>query len=317
MQELVSVIMSTHKTKEEYLRDSINSILNQTYTNFELIVVCDGAEEDEKILSNINDKRIKIIKNDTKKGLAISLNKAIDISNGKYILRMDSDDIAQRNRIEKQVEYMDKNINVDIASCFYKTFGIENKTIVTPFIHSDEIKAMLLIKPILLHPGIIMRKTFIDKHNMRYDEKFLYAQDFELWARYKNKCTMAIIPQKLMNYRRHENQVGQNKPKEQNEFAKKVLERNLRELKIDEENYIYLEILSGRKKCDSLEEVQKFCKLVYEKNNIYDSKTLEMILSYKMFELSIKNKNLKYILKNLNIRNISNLLKKIKLKFYF
>ena len=93
--ELVSVIMSTYNTDSEMLKESINSILNQTYKNIELIIVNDGSNKDDlKVIKSFNDNRIRVVNNKVNEGLAISLNKAIDISNGIYIARMDSDDIS-------------------------------------------------------------------------------------------------------------------------------------------------------------------------------------------------------------------------------
>ena len=121
---LVSVIMSTLNTKEEYLIPAIESILNQTYKNLELIIVIDGGNDDILIKKAFDDNRIKFIKHDTPMGLPYSLNEAIDMCKGDYIARMDSDDISLKNRISEQVNYMNKHREIDICSVFYIKFTI-------------------------------------------------------------------------------------------------------------------------------------------------------------------------------------------------
>ena len=95
----VSIIMSTYNTPEEFLKKSIDSILNQTYSNIEFIIVCDGNREEYEKIKKINDNRIKVLLNDNNRGLPYSLNFAIENSTGDYIARMDSDDIAINDRI--------------------------------------------------------------------------------------------------------------------------------------------------------------------------------------------------------------------------
>ena len=105
----VSIIMSTYQTEETQLKQAIESILGQTYSNLELIIVCDGICKDIDIIKQYKDNRIHLIENEVNRGLPYSLNRAIEHSEGKYIARMDSDDISVKNRIAKQVEFMAKH----------------------------------------------------------------------------------------------------------------------------------------------------------------------------------------------------------------
>ena len=107
---LVSVIMAEYNTNEKLLKESIESILNQTYKNFEFIIVDDcGTNNVKKITEEYNDKRIKVLKNKKNSGLVFSLNKAINMCEGKYIARMDTDDYSYPKRLEKQVTFIEKN----------------------------------------------------------------------------------------------------------------------------------------------------------------------------------------------------------------
>ena len=246
--KLISVIMSTYNTNEEYLKFAIESILNQTYELFEFIIVCDGSTRDLEIINKYKDKRIKIIKHEQKKGLPKSLNEAIEISKGKYIARMDSDDIALENRLKLQIEFMEKHKEIDICSTFYKTFGKEDKTIVNAFTKSDDIKCELLFRSPILHPGVMIRTKFLIDNNLRYNEDFIYSQDFELWTRCCQLGKIAILPKITMKYRIHDKQIGMEKKQMQHNFARKILLTNLKNIKMNENNLEYLEELHRNEK---------------------------------------------------------------------
>ena len=110
--------------EEAYIRDAIVSVLNQTYENFEFIIINDGStDQTESIIISITDKRIKYLKNEVNIKLIDSLNKGIALATGKYIARMDSDDICFPERLEKQVEFMEANPNIGISGAQLELFG--------------------------------------------------------------------------------------------------------------------------------------------------------------------------------------------------
>ena len=111
----VSVIMSTYKTEESILNEAIDSILKQSYQNIELIIVCDGDKEEYNRIKEIKNPKIKVLFNETNKGLPYSLHLAIKNSTGDYIARMDSDDIAIEDRIEKQFNFMEEHKEIGIC----------------------------------------------------------------------------------------------------------------------------------------------------------------------------------------------------------
>ena len=174
---LVSVIMPTYNTPEEYLKKSIESILNQSYSNIEFIIICDGCIEDEKIIENYKDNRIKIIRHTKNEGIAKSLNKAIDIAKGKYIARMDSDDISLKNRIKMQVQYMEKNKNIMVCGMDAKCIGETKRIKSTYNIRPQEVEIQLLYMNCMIHPTVMLRKSFLDENNIRYNEDFQCSQD--------------------------------------------------------------------------------------------------------------------------------------------
>jgi len=198
---LVSCIMSTYN-RYDYLKEAVDSILNQTYKNIELIIVLEKSENQNKIediLKKYKDKRIRIIKNDVRIGFAASLNKGIDAAKGKYIARMDDDDISLPTRIEKQVIFMEKNEEIGISGTAAQTFGKYNNPIDVCTI-PEELKVLTLVKTPFVHPTVIMRKSLLDKYNLRYDPDF-FTEDYELWSRAVEKFPISNINERLLLYR--------------------------------------------------------------------------------------------------------------------
>ena len=125
----VSVLMSVYNTEEDFLRDAIKSILNQTFTDFEFLIINDGSKNNaEEVILSFNDDRIKYILNEKNLGLIDSLNKGLSLAQGEYIARFDSDDISSNKRLEKQVEFMDKNPNVGLLGTQYESFPKKRTT---------------------------------------------------------------------------------------------------------------------------------------------------------------------------------------------
>ena len=203
---LVSVVMSVFNEKDNYLRYSIESILAQTYSNLELIVVIDGTDNtrNTKFLKSINDSRITYIISETNKGLSYSLNEAIKSSKGEYIFRMDSDDISVNNRIELQLNKLSSGALI-VSS---RAFLIDDKNIVNglsgPVFFSNLVYGLLLywtgrFNPVI-HPSVAARRdVFLDNP---YNSEIKYGQDYELWKRlYKNGIKIEFMKERLIFYR--------------------------------------------------------------------------------------------------------------------
>lgn len=158
---LVSVIMSEYNTNTELLEESIKSILTQTYSNFELIIIDDCGKNNVKNISDeFNDDRIKVYKNNRNSGLVYSLNKAIEKAKGKYIARMDTDDYSYPDRLKKQVEFMEKNKKYDIIGGNADLYDGRDIWGGTSGYGEITVKKMLNGCP-LIHPSVMYKKNVI------------------------------------------------------------------------------------------------------------------------------------------------------------
>lgn len=288
----VSVIMSTHKTDSEQLDVSINSILNQTYKNIEFIIVFDGDREEYNRVNKKYGNKLKTILNEKNMGLPTSLNIAIKNASGEYIARMDGDDISIKDRIAKQVEYLNEHKDVYVCGTSAQLFGNINKKKTIYLKSAEEIKIQMLYKATLIHPTVMVRREIFDEY--KYNEEFKCSQDFELWSRISDKYQIAFLPFIGLNYRVHSKQASIEKREEQSKLSKKVIKSNTNKItgKYNEKIYSTLCVLGGREPLSkyNYKEISDNIDYIIEKNTSYDKKTLKKVLYNRYFELIIKNK---------------------------
>lgn len=208
---VVSVLMSVYKEKKEWLEESINSILNQTFENFEFIIVNDNPDgiEQKIILNNYQrlDDRIIVIQNPHNLGLTKSLNIGLKLARGRYIARMDADDISLPLRFEKQVECMDKKESIGIVGSWIEHFGL--KTMIEKKAESDyELKVDMFFSAPFDHPATMMRKSVLDANGITYDETLRYSQDRMLWFEMSKFCSFYNIQEVLFRHRANDSQVS-------------------------------------------------------------------------------------------------------------
>ncbi len=198
----VSVIMSIYD-RMDFAEEAINSILNQTFNDFELIIVIEYSDNQNYIvkqINKINDSRIIIILNDKKIGFADSLNVGIRESKGRYLARMDDDDISLPERLEKQVRFMDEHIDITAVGAFIQMFMKSNQLCEIPT-DCEELSIRSLTETPIYHPTVVIRKEHIDKYNLKYDSNF-FTEDYALWSEMINKgLKISNIPEVLLLYR--------------------------------------------------------------------------------------------------------------------
>lgn len=208
---MISVLMSVFNGGK-YLNEAISSILNQTYSNFELIIINDGSkDESEKIILAYKDRRIRYFKNGQNKGLINSLNKGLSESLGKYIVRMDADDVCHPDRLKVLYNLMETNHNVsimgsaviDFSSCFPPLDLSSLK-----LIEYKKINSIAFFNCPLLHPSVIIRSQFLKENNLFYDSSYIHAEDNALWLDSIKMGIVMSIDYPLLKYRRHPDQVS-------------------------------------------------------------------------------------------------------------
>lgn len=200
---LVSIIMSVYNT-ELYLREAVISIINQSYRNLEILICNDcSTDKSQEILTDLaqQDQRIILINNNENFKLAKSLNKLIDLSHGKYIARMDADDISHPERITKEVLFLENNPEFDIVGC--NAWNINAKNLITgeSFLPTtnEDIQIFKDFFPPFYHPTVVFRANFLKEN--KYNEDYVYAQDFELWLRLLKKTKAYNLNEHLFLYR--------------------------------------------------------------------------------------------------------------------
>lgn len=334
MRPLVSVIMSVYNS-EKYLNKAIESILKQTYTNLEFIIINDGSTDSSlKIIRkylNI-DNRIKLIDNIENKGLIYSLNKGIELSKGKYIARMDADDISSKHRIKEQVEFMESNRDIILCGTSSIIF-LDGKEYIRKRINIlsdyEKVKANSIFECSFVHPSVILRSDIIKKENFNYKEDYKHAEDFGLWAELIPKYKVFNINKPLIRYRITKRSLTREANKDLNqrkEVLKKIYDNYLRNLNVKvskeqldihyniamiqninkgqykiQEKLDYLIYLDNKFKNI---EVSKCCANQFLKNCVYESnyKIYKQSKYYKILPITkIKFANLKYIYKMKNL----------------
>jgi glycosyltransferase involved in cell wall biosynthesis len=196
--------MSVHNG-ERFLRDAVLSILGQTYQDFEFLIVDDAsADTTPHILRElaIQDARIRILTNQTNLGLTKSLNLALKEARGKYIARMDADDVALRQRLEAQVTYLEMHSDIGVVGTGYEWIDEQGVVIGRPAVitQSNHLRRALPRTNPILHGSAMIRRELLDEVD-GYDESYSRAQDYDLWLRLIRRTHFANLPQTLMQRR--------------------------------------------------------------------------------------------------------------------
>lgn len=228
----VSVLMPVYNATQ-YLAEALESILLQTFQDWELILVDDGSTDDiMSVLSRYQDERIYYIKNDVNLGLIKTLNRGIDYCGGKYIARMDADDIAHPRRLQYQVDFMEQH--PEYLMCGTDALVIDNDGNRTGKIcnltSNNLLQINLLFSPPFIHPSTIIRKEVLERN--RYDENYKHVEDYELWCRIAHQGKVANIGKFLLLYRWHDSNVSVLNSKTQDALKDTIIERELARLDI-------------------------------------------------------------------------------------
>ena len=238
----ISVVMPNYNTPIDYLKTAVESILSQTYKDFEYIIVDDRSTDDSyEYLKSLTDPRIRVIRNKNNLGITKTLNVGFDLAQGEYIARMDSDDIALPDRLETQLRFMDDHPDVIVCGAWAELFGDENYCMKREMPEQEFMRCSLLFGNLfgLVHPTAFFRRSLLVDNHIRYDEGIPTAQDYAMWASCADVAPMACVQKVLLRYRIHGGQVSISKENLQIECArrvqKKLLERVFQRIITDSE----------------------------------------------------------------------------------
>lgn len=209
----VSIIMPVYNTAP-FLREAMDSMLSQTFTDFELIVLNDCSPDNaEEVLNTYNDPRIVRYKGEKNVGLSNVLNIGIELARGKYIARMDSDDISMPNRLQVQVDYLESHLEIDLVSVGMELFGA-SEGVWKRERNPEKVKIEALFHSPILHASSVWRKDRFERNGLRFRQEMVPAEDYDLWTRALVKGLVLVnLPEVLYRYRLHPSQATLQKNK--------------------------------------------------------------------------------------------------------
>jgi glycosyltransferase involved in cell wall biosynthesis len=270
----LSVIMCVYNG-EAFLKEAVESVLAQTYASFEFIVINDGStDHTADILASFGDSRMVVITNATNLGLIRSLNIGLGAATGTFIARMDADDICRPERFEKQLAFLKQHPEVGLCGTWLQIIGDDSRY-TFPLTH-EEIKVGLLDYTPIAHPSVVFRRKVFKDAGLTYDPGFPGAEDYELWTRAIFLTKFANIPETLLFYRRHSQQVTQSKQQTVVESSGKIKLRMPLALGIhpdERESMIHLFLFNGQfkelKGLNILEEADAWLNKLVSANRLF------------------------------------------------
>ena len=208
----ISVLLPVYNTNEKHLRECIESILNQTFTDFELIILNDASTIDlDYIINSYNDERIKYYKNNTNLGITKSRNKLLELAQGKYVAVADHDDISMPERLEKEYNFLENNPDISLVSGWIESFNEKTgKTRIWK--NRQKLRYIDIFRGCgLMHPACMWRRCDFEKYNLKYEEGYFGAQDYALFAKAIRYLNIANLKEILLKYRQHNRNASKQK----------------------------------------------------------------------------------------------------------
>lgn len=209
----VSILMPVYNTRPEHLREAMDSMLAQTFTDFEFLILndCSTDPQVEEVVKSYHDPRIVYAVNERNLGISGSRNRLLDMAQGKYLAVMDHDDISLPERLEKEVAFLDEHPDVGLVCC---QAGSPDSNQMTAFpLDSLSIKISLMIWCRYCHPASMIRASVLREHNLRYEAMFSPCEDHALFCRMIPYTEFAVLPEVLFLYRNWEGNTSHTRKK--------------------------------------------------------------------------------------------------------
>lgn len=273
---LISVTLPTYNPLEAHFRAAIESVLAQTFADFEVLVIddCSTSGHAEEIVASYNDPRIRFFRNETNLGIAGTRNKMLELARGTYIAVMDHDDLCLPTRFEKQLQVMQANPDIGICGTAHRRFGRLFKNDVIRYPAGDaEIRAGLFFKCVVHHPSVMIRKQVLDQYAIRYDESLISVNDRALYKAVGEHARLCNLDEVLCLYRLHAGMTSRKKKAQINEEQKRMRDDYLRSIGVSlsaEQRAVLNDyVLKGRARiaeAATLEAVEAVLALISEAN---------------------------------------------------
>ena len=202
LKPIITVLMPVYNA-EKYLREAIDSILAQTFEQFEFLIIDDGSTDSSiEIIRSYNDPRIRLVLNEENNGISYTLNRGIQLASTELIARMDADDISHPERLERQYAYVQRFPDCSLISCWVRYISDEGRFLRIGGHNPDHYDYLLLFTPAgIFHPTVLYKKSAVMQAGL-YGKK--YAEDFNLWCKLVREHKFVIIPEPLVDYRSSE-----------------------------------------------------------------------------------------------------------------
>ena len=224
---VISVLMPVYNT-ESFIAESIESILNQSFTDFELIICNDASTDSSKeIIEQYKDPRVRYFENEKNLGIVATRNKLFSLARGEFLAIMDADDISLPKRLEKQLKFLQKNPEYGVCGTWAKKIDNQSKTLgyIQMPVHNDDIKVNLLFQSSFVQSTVCLRKSALN--DLQYDPNFIVAEDYDFWERLSHKTKMYNLPKYLALYRWHESNISKKKEESIQNNRRTIIKRQL------------------------------------------------------------------------------------------
>jgi glycosyltransferase involved in cell wall biosynthesis len=226
---LVSVLLSV-RNDARFVGEAVASVLAQTLRDLELVVVDDGSTDDTPgVLAAVDDDRLVLIRNEEQLGLAASLNRGLDRATGRYVARLDADDVALPERLQRQVDHIQTRPGVAVvgtAVADLDEHGGRGKGHVMPR-GAAPLRWHALFSSPFFHPTVLVDRELLDAHGLRYDAAFLESEDYDLWTRLLAFADGDNLPEALVLKRVHAGQASVARSEVQESFQRRVALREI------------------------------------------------------------------------------------------
>ena len=269
----VTVLMAVYNA-ERYLRQAVESILKQTFRDLEFVIVNDGSTDGSRdIILSYTDERIRLFDNNRNLGLTLSLNRGLGLAQGTYVARQDADDVSRPERLEKQVDYLDRHPEVGLLGTWTEFIAEDGAFLgvwQTPLSHAL-IKWQLLFANCLAHTSVVMRSSVVERVG-GYSEYAFYAQDYDLWSRMSLETQIANLSEFLVQNRVHSETVSARHPERQEEVERQVVRRAISRMlgqDVGPEVVVSLDRATRGRPLGSASEVRRVAQLVQLLYGVY------------------------------------------------